>query len=178
MSIDELKFINTFAPWFSAIGSISAVITSLYFSYTNRKISLEVSASVFQFAENDSSEDYVFIQITNTGYRTVMLRNFSWEIGLFKKKIIGIGFNNIDGSKSTPFPCKLEEGQMAQIAIKIHRDTGNYLEEFYNDFLKKYPKFIIKTLSIVVYPTIGKEFKSRVHKTLIDELNFYKKRKK
>lgn len=176
MSNDEWEFINTFAPWVSAIGSFLAVITSLYFSSTNRKISLEVSASVYQFIENEILEDYVFIQITNTGYRTVMLRNFSWEFGFFKKKEIGIGVNNIDGSKSTSFPCKLEEGQMAQIAIKIHRDNSNYLEEFYDDFLKNHQRFIIKTLAVVVYPTIGKPFKSRVQKTLRDEFKgFYER---
>jgi hypothetical protein len=38
------QVINTFAPWLSAIGTVSAVIASLYLATRDRRISLKISA--------------------------------------------------------------------------------------------------------------------------------------
>ncbi len=170
MTQEEWEFINTFAPWFSAIGTLLAVVVSLYFSYSNRKTSLMISASIFEFFQEGSqeTEDYIFIQITNTSYKDVVIKNFSWEFGLFKKQYIMPGFNTADHTKSTQLPVKLREGEMAQIAIK--NIDNNYLEGFYRDFLKVSPFINIHTLKINVCPSIGKCFKQKIDKTLKSEL--------
>jgi len=94
---EEWEFINAFAPWFSALGTVLAVVVSLYFSYSNRKTSLMISASIFEFFQEGSqeTEDYILIQITNTSYKDVVIKNFSWEFGLFKKRYIMPGFNTL-----------------------------------------------------------------------------------
>ena len=171
MTQEEWKFINTFAPWFSAIGTILAVILSLYFSYSARKISLIINVSLFDlFQENTKeTEEYILIQITNTSYRDIIIKNFFWEFGFFKKHYIMIGFNTIDKDKSTSLPAKLKEGEMATFAIKIINDNDNYLEKFYQDFLKDSPSINIYTLKIIVCPSIGKCFKQKIDNTLQTE---------
>ena len=170
MTIETWKFINSFAPWLSAIGSISAVITALYFSYSNRKILLKISADIFEFSENEKFEEYVCIQILNTGFKSTLLHSFGWQTGIFRKRIIMTGRNNIDHNKSSIFSCKLAEGEMAQIAIKINQEKHkNYLQMFFNDFLRKSPKMNLYSLKVVAYPSIGPPFKSKIGKTLRDK---------
>jgi len=59
---------------------------------------------------------------------------------------------------------------MAQIAIKTIDNNHNYLEGFYQDFLKNSPFINIHTLKINVCPSIGKCFKQKIDKTLKSEL--------
>jgi len=171
MTQEEWKFVNTFAPWFSAIGTLLAVIVSLYFSYSSRKISLMISASIFDFFQEgqQETEEYILIQITNTSYKDVIIKNFNWEFGLFKKRYVIVGFNTVDPIKSTSLPVKLKEGEMAQIAIKIDDNKDNYLKSFYRDFLQNSPFINIHTLKINVCPSIGKCFKQKIDKTLKSE---------
>ena len=44
MSQKTWRFINTFAPWLSALGTITAVLVALYLARMDRRIQLEVSA--------------------------------------------------------------------------------------------------------------------------------------
>ena len=96
LSNEEWEFINTFAPWFSAVGTFLAVGTSLYISYSTRRIVLEISSGIYCFDENGVDKEYLAIYVTNTGYRTIYLNNYALQVGVFKKTIIGIGHKYID----------------------------------------------------------------------------------
>lgn len=167
---EEWKFINTFAPWFSAIGTFLAVITSLCIAFSARKISLSISSDIYEFNEGEEVIDYLAIFVTNTGYRTIYLNNLaciSFQLGLFKKVNIGIGYNSIDGNKSSVFPCKLGENETAELFIKINNENKNWLHSFKNEYLKKN---WLSTLKIIVYPNAGKSFKEKPGKTIIKVL--------
>ncbi len=170
ISIEEWKFINTFAPWFSAMGTFLAVCVSLYISYSTRRITLTVSSGIFIFNENGVDEEYLAINVTNTGYRTVFLNSLmciSFQVGLFKKTNIGIGHKYIDTNKSSGFPCKLGENETAHMFLKINNSNQNWLQNFKKEYLDKNS---ISTLRIVVYPNIGKPFRVKLDKTIIKEL--------
>lgn len=170
MSVEEWKFINTFAPWFSAIGTLLAVCVSLYISYSTRKIELNVSSGIFVFNENGVDEEYLAINVINTGYRTVFLNSLaciSFQVGLFKKTNIGIGHKYIDSQKSSSFPCKLSENETANLFVKINNDNVNWLHNFKEEHLKKHS---LSTLRIIVYPNVGKPFKVQPDKTIMKEI--------
>ena len=170
ITIEEWKFINTFAPWFSAIGTFLAVGVSLYISYSTRKIALAVSSGIFIFNEDGADEEYLAINVTNTGYRTVFLNSpmcISFQVGLFKKTNIGIGHKYIDLNKSSGFPCKLGENETASMFLKINNGNINWLQNFKKQYLHKYS---LSTLRIVVYPNVGKPFKVKPDKTIMKEL--------
>jgi len=75
MMCEQWAFINTFAPWVSAVGTLLAVIVSLYISYSTRKISLKIYSDIYIFNEYEKDEEYIGIYVINTGYRTVFLNN-------------------------------------------------------------------------------------------------------
>ncbi|MBT4733308.1 hypothetical protein HOB87_15285 [Candidatus Woesearchaeota archaeon] len=147
ISAEEWKFINTFAPWLSAIGTLLAVAVSLYISYSTRKIALTISSGTYVFNENGIDEEYLAIYVTN----------------------IGIGYKYIDANKSSNFPCRLGENETAHLFVKIENDEGNWLRNFRDEYLKKY---WLSTLRIVVYPNVGKPFKVKPDKTIIKELRY------
>ena len=170
LSVDEWKFINTFAPWFSAIGTLLAVCVSLYISYSTRRIALSISSGIFVFNEHGVDEEYLAINITNTGYRTVFLNSLmciSFQVGLFKKTNIGIGHKYIDCQKSSSFPCKLGENETANLFLKINNSNINWLQNFKKEHLEKHS---LLTLRIIVYPNVGKPFKIKPNQTIMKEL--------
>jgi hypothetical protein len=65
------KFINTFAPWVSAIGTIAAVITSLYLAIRDYKIRLKVDnfEATVSFHHNNEHPNFQVLHITNVGSR-------------------------------------------------------------------------------------------------------------
>lgn len=169
MSAEEWKFINTFAPWFSAIGTLIAVAVSLYIAHSTRKISLVISSGIYDFNENGIDKKYLAIYVTNIGYSTVFLNNatcVSLRVGRFKKTNIGIGWKFIDTSKSSIFPCKLGQNETACLFLKIESDGDNWLRNFRDKYLKIAR---LSTLRIVVYPNVGKPFKAKPDKTVIRE---------
>ena len=84
MDRETWEFINSFAAWFSAAGTIAAVITALYLATQDRRIHLKVTAGIrlviseYRGVEN---EDLIVIRVTNVGHRSAKITGvFSTEI--------------------------------------------------------------------------------------------------
>ena len=169
ISHEEWKIINSFAPWFSAFGTILAVVVSLYLAYLNRKISLNISSNIFSL---NTGGEYFFIKVVNDGYNSVIINNISLQYGLFRKTYIGIGDNNISSECSTSLPAKIEVGDAVNLCMNIDKED-NILENFYNNFLKTNLYINIFTLKIVVNTTSGKSFKNRVSKDIMNEIHYF-----
>jgi hypothetical protein len=83
------KFINTFAPWLSAVGTISAVITSLYLARKSRRIHLKVDAGLRTLVQQGSpAKEYVAITVVNRGDRAATIQSIGWKIGFFRKRTV------------------------------------------------------------------------------------------
>lgn len=165
VTMENYNIINTYATIFAAIGTISAVIVSLYFAYSNRKISLKIHNGIFQGIEDN--EDYILIRILNDGNRAVTIsKYFGLQFGFFRKKNVIIGFNNIDWSRSSTFPCKLYEGDEAVVIIPIEQSDGNYLEDFFKNFLVDSPMININTLKLQIYPNLGNTIKVKLDRSI------------
>ena len=165
VTTDNYNIINTYATIFDAIGTISAVILSLYFAYSNRKVSLKIYNAIYQGSQDN--KDFILIKILNNGNRPVTIsEHFGFEFGFPKKRNIIIGFNNIDWTLSSKFPCKLYDGDEAVVIIPIEQDDGNYLEDFYKEFLINSPMININTLKLQIYPNLGKTIKVKLDRSI------------
>jgi len=91
MSTEEWKFINTFAPWFSAIGTFLAVVVSLYLSYTSRRQKLKPSVSIMIMLTQGQKEkvypEYVWLRATNIGHTKVNISNLAGMWDFLKKEL-------------------------------------------------------------------------------------------
>jgi hypothetical protein len=82
------KFINTFAPWLSAIGTFAAVVISLYLARQGKSVTLKITAGHRLMATpgiQGPYPEYIAINIVNTGYRDAQITNIGWKVGFFKK---------------------------------------------------------------------------------------------
>ena len=70
MIIEEWKYINTFAPWLSAIGTISAVMVSLFLARKDKpKLKTNTSIKVLISEMFDNNPRYLIIEVANIGIR-------------------------------------------------------------------------------------------------------------
>jgi hypothetical protein len=177
VTIDNYNIINTYATIFAAIGTISAVILSLYFAYSSRKIALKIHTGIYQGSQDN--KDFILIKILNKGNRAVTIsEHFVLEFGFFWKKNVIIGFKNIDCNQSSKFPCKLYEGDEAVIIIPIEQSYGNYLENFYKNFLINSPIININTLKLQIYPNLGNTIKIKLDKSIKNAIHGFRKTNK
>lgn len=171
LTTKEWEFINTFPPWLLVFMAFLTVVVSLYTFYPARKISLKISSNIYDFNDETSS---IVINVINNGYRTVFLNSehsIVFQVGLFKKKNIGIGHKYIDFDNSSNFPCKLSENETARLHIRLITDGKDWLKNFQEQYLKRRWS---SNLKIIVYPNIGKPFKVKIGKNIRDRLKSYK----
>jgi hypothetical protein len=162
------EFINTFAPWFAAIGTLGAVIVSLYLARQDRRIKLKVSAGYRIIAiPGERGESYLVIYIVNAGHRDAQVTGIGWKVGFINKKygqtII------INGPHSSPIPIRLKDGEEATYSIPLQGET-RWSEDFIQKFLNPHPKFNLFFTKVQIFTSIGKVFESKIEKGLRNKL--------
>ena len=168
MTIETWKFINSFAPWFSAIGTVSAVILSLKLARKDRNVKLKVSAGHRVLIAQGVSErpEYLSIRVVNIGHRDAQIINIGWKAGIFKKRhAIQILDSN---TSSSELPVRLKDGEEATYLISL---SDNWLSEFSNTMLKPATFFQMYFLKLQVTTSLGDVYESRLEKNLINEIS-------
>ncbi len=169
MDIDW-KFINTFAPWFSAIGTIAAVIVSLYLARAEKPIKLEIRAGHRIVVGNDSTGKYpefLYISVTNRGHRTATITNVGWRIDFIKKQhMIQLVQKN---QFSSGLPVRIDDGEEAKWLVPLD-SKDNWVERFSRDFLSSYPRLMLRSLKLQIDTSVGKTFEAAIEKGLKEKL--------
>jgi len=83
------QFINTFAPWLSAIGTFAAVLVSLYLARQASMLNLNITAGhrvILTPGKKGPYPEFISISIINTGNRDLQITDIGWKVGFFKKK--------------------------------------------------------------------------------------------
>lgn len=69
---ETFNFINTFAPWLSAIGTIAAVWVAIYFARQDKRLRIDVSAGnrlIVTPGQKGPHPEYLVVHIVNIGHR-------------------------------------------------------------------------------------------------------------
>lgn len=167
MDTETWRFINSFAPWLSAIGTILAVITSLYLARTSRRIRLQVRAGRRTIVgQGFASTDVVSILITNRGHRVATIQSIGWKIGFFRKQ----HFLQIPDvpTFSAKLPQKLEDGESASYVFSMNPgQRNNWVEQFKPVISKyKFPQMAAFSMKVQVHTSVGKTFEARIERNL------------
>ena len=171
MDSNTLQLWNVIGTWVASIGTVSAVITSLWLAYNQNRVKLKVITGHRQLVTQGSRNipDYCVIRVVNTGSRPAKITNIGWTIGRFRKRkhlIQTFGFPESDN-----VPKMLHEGEEATFMVPfVSPDNQGWLTKFANDFGKDKPS-ALKTLKSVVHTSVGTTFKVRVEKGLIEKLH-------
>ncbi len=173
MDQNTVQIWGVIGTWVASIGTISAVILSLYFAYNRGKIKLKVTAGhrLVITPGLNSRPEYCSIKVVNAGDRPAKITSVGWETGRFKNKkhfvqLFGTpGFDDI--------PKVLYEGEEANFMVPL-RFKGND-----EDWIIRFPKELagdkgnlsyIKRLKVVVGTSVGQMFRTRVEANLVEKL--------
>ena len=172
MDKETWRFINTFAPWLSAIGTLAAVIVSLYFARRDKKIRLDISAGHRLIAipgqvVRPERKDWLVIKVTNIGHREAQITNIGWTVGFFKKHgAIQMTFDN--AGMSSPIPVRLKDGEEAKYYIPLNQ--SDWIKTFFDEYLQLRPKLRIRSARVLAFTSVGNVFKSRIEKGLREKI--------
>ena len=168
IDIEYWKFINTFAPWFSAFGTVTAVMVSLYLAKSEKPVKLKILADIRILTEENNPR-YLMIEAINIGSRIVNITNIGWEMGLFKKlSFIQVVKKDINDFYSSELPIKINDGEEAKWLILLEKEK-NWIEQFVKN-LGKFPRWDLFWLRLQIVTANGKIFKAKIGKSLKDEL--------
>ncbi len=167
MEEHTLNLILAISSILTAIGTLSAVILSLYLSTRNRNIDLDVSVNISRqilMADPPIPDDnkYLSFSITNVGFRDANITSVRWEMGLFDKKHFSQIFD-FSHPYITKLPAKLKDGDQANLFIKVSemRNNEDFLQEIYNGPFSRI-WFLFFKLNAVT--STGEEFSCKMNK--------------
>jgi len=164
------EFINSFSPWLAALGTIAAVIVSLYLARRDKRIRLEVSTGVRLMVTpgmKGKHPEYLTIRIVNIGHREAQVINIGWKVGLFKKQYAVQ--TTIRDRLSSDMPVCLKDGEIATYYIPLD-EKSEWISDFARDFLARNPKFRSRFIKVAAYTSVGTNFEARIEKGLRERL--------
>lgn len=164
-------FINSFANWISAFGTVGAVVVSLWLALRPERLSLSVSASikvvVIPGVETPPIK-YIAISAVNCGKRVVKVTAIGWTYGRRRGKsrrsLFQLPGDQRDGM-SSPIPILLEDGQQAQWMFQKEK----WLEQC-NKLYSRDWRRTVDTFALEVSTSVGLVFRAPVDRTLKDAL--------
>jgi len=166
-----LQLWSVIGTWVASIGTVSAVITSLWMAYHQGRVKLDVVAGCRQLITQGSSDipDYCMIKVVNIGNRPAKIVSVSWEAGRLNNKKHLIQMFGLRGFDDVP--KMLQEGEEATFMIPFHLngDKKDWLISFPQYLAEDDPK-IISSLKVVVHTSVGQSFKVKAEQGLIDKL--------
>src|SRR6266404_2354218 len=158
-------FINSFAPWASALASSAAVVTALYLARRGDRIRLRVRCGIRviiqQGAQAGSGLEYVNLEVTNVGRRTATIQTLFWTARFFRKKqMVWIAPKN---AFSKPVPVTLADGETANWMATIKEFDENFADVARDDAGTRLGAFSVRA---GVLTTTGARFGARIEKGL------------
>jgi hypothetical protein len=155
MTFDQIiQLANTIGTWLAAIGTIGAVITSLYYSRVSNRINLRVLAGLRVTFDGDGSppNNYFGINITNKADRNVVITSIGWNVG--KKKDIRFCVQPFYSNLSAQCPKILQHGESARFLIPID-DENEWFNPFSTGFVKDSDNKTLKSLKLWIETSVG-----------------------
>lgn len=153
------QFINSFADWFSAFGTIGAVIVALYLARQDKRVRLRVTAGhrvIVSQGLKGPPPQYLAIRITNVGHRDVQVVGIGWRIGLFKKSYAEQTIIR-DGISST-LPIRLRDGDEACYYTPLFDESEWLRQEFIQKMLFPNFRWRLWFTYVRIFTSVGKVF--------------------
>jgi len=148
----DLTFWSMIGTWLASIGTIAAVMTSLYLARKNDKVNLIVTSKLiflFEYLREYTDDDhYVCIEITNNGNKPVTIQNIAWKMSKNKFVIVPMNPNPITDT----LPKMINYGETVRWAIKVNAIKTLWIPDFIKDGIKRKQ---VKKWKITVSLTTG-----------------------
>ena len=105
------RFVNSFAPWFAAFGTLTAAVVSLWLA-TRKNIHLQARIAAFPNASAPGGAT-VFASLTNHSERPVTIGNAYWRLHPWSRQI------HVSSMYSDFVQKRLEDGDVATVEVPV-----------------------------------------------------------
>lgn len=120
----DRNFINGFSGWLSGLGTLLAVIVSLWLSRRDSRVRLKVHVGIRKilverkiYERLAEEPDFLLIAVTNVGRRVVTVTGLLWKNRLVPRRWL---FQMpAEAPLSAQFPVQLHDGDEADFAISL-----------------------------------------------------------
>ena len=168
-------FINSFAPWFSALGTLCAVLVSLYLASRMSRHRVRVSCSIVRMIPTGQrlgdGAEFLQIRVVNRGSLEVVVSGIMWkQRGLRRQSYVVFP---PDDPYSTKVPAKLQYGDQALFFFPT-KTFPRSASELLKTLGAAGPSSLkLRLLSLGVYASTGEEFLSpldgHIRKWLVEQ---------
>lgn len=133
----DLSFWSMIGTWLASIGTIAAVITSLYLARKNEKVNLLINSNLIflvgYLREYSNDDHYVCIEVTNNGNKPVTIQNIAWKMSKKKSFIVPMNPNPITDT----LPKMINYGETVRWAIEVNAIKNIWAPDFVRDGIKR-----------------------------------------
>ena len=174
---DLWRFINSFAGWLSAFGTIAAVIVALYLARRDSRIRLKVAVGLRLLLQRDAEErpEFFSIEVTNVGRRPANIVNIVMRDGLrFRVKRFGFGSRMVMMPPAHPLssrvPTTISDGERANYFVpwpEYETVNGDNVREL---FAGRLGWIRARLFRVGVATSAGGIFDVRIERPLADRL--------
>lgn len=168
---EHWDFVNSFATWISAFGTVGAVVVSLWLALRPERIALSVSAGIRVViipGVQVPPPRYITITAVNRGKRVAKVTGIGWAYGGKRGKkrgtLLQLPGDQRDGM-SSPIPVLLDDGQQAQWMYPKEAWLQQ-VDKLYSEDWRK----TVNSLVVEVSTSVGQTFRAPVDQTLKDAL--------
>lgn len=165
LTTTDLSFWSMIGTWLASIGTIAAVITSLYLARQNDKVNLVINSNLIflvgYMREYTDDDHYVCIEVINNGNRPVTIQNIAWQMSKNKAFIVPMNPNPITDS----LPKMINYGEVARWAIGVNAIKTLWSPDFIKDGIKRKH---IKKWKIAVSLSTGEIIKVKPNPRIIE----------
>lgn len=172
-----LQLWQVIGTWLTGVGTVGAVITSLWFSWHQNRVKLRVVVGHRVLATPGSSDwpEYCTIRVTNIGIRPAKIVNVSWHVGrrwtLRGRRNKRNFIQTFGHAMSANVPTILQEGEEAAFMVPLYSDSGDgWLEGFARDTIADDPPKILKSLRATVHTSVGQRFTTKPERNLLAKI--------
>lgn len=165
---NDWTFINTFAGWLSAIGTLLAVIVSLWLARRDARIRLRVTVGIRKifferkvYEKPGEEPDFVVVAVTNIGRRVAIVTGLLWKNQLFPRRYLF----QMPGEApfSAQLPAKLQDGEEADFVVPWSAFAANDTADF-RRLIPKPEILMAFFLRILIRTSTGEMFAARPEK--------------
>jgi hypothetical protein len=165
LTLDEkLQLAVATGTCIAGAGSFFAAAVALYLGQRSEKIKLRVSFGIRINARGNFDEKFLSIRATNEGVRKLIIEGLVLSCGKGKERITAFAANF--DALSDKLPKELSRGESATFvfSLKEHPDMFGHL-------IKDRSEKNLKTLRLLIYPSIGREVSVKPEPNLIEYLS-------
>lgn len=157
MDIETSTLWIMIGTWVAGIGTVGAVITSLYLASNSNKVKLLLQTKIYESLDN--GDLYLLITISNVGNKIATIKNINWEISKWGMQKRNLASRTLINS----LPVNILEGE--EHIIHIDLIENNWLSDI-TRLTNGYP---LKKFKLTVH-TIQDTFKTNIDESLINQI--------